>query len=490
MGEDSFSSSRRAFLKSAALASAASSTGAVKAIAEQGVSPKGSGKRPNIIMICSDQFRADFIGAARQNPSTRTVNLDAMARRGAMCTNAICNQPLCSPSRASFLTSRHATETGVWKLGQELDHTIPTIADVLNENGYSTYFVGKWHVSSNRTQSGTENMGWIPPGPSRGGFQTWEGANVTELVSHPYEGSYWDNEGNDLKFHDQYRVDFTTDRALKIIEQPHDKPWFIFLSQLEPHQQNDVDQFVAPKGYSDKFTNPFVPADLLSLQGNWQDHLPGYYGCVQRIDESVGRIVKALEDKHEFENTIIAFFSDHGCHFRTRIGEYKRSPHDASLRVPFILQGPGLNHAVEIPQQVTLLDLAPTLLDAAGIKPPESMRGRTILPLLSDAKARETWEADPAFIQISGSMCARALRTPEWCYCVYDPEIDGNQKSHSTSYTEWALYSLTGDPSQLHNLIGRPEYKTITAQLRELLTKQIVAAGEPAAAIKPVTIFN
>jgi len=480
-----FVETRRSFLKAAALVSA----GATRALSEQ-KSAEPSVRRPNVLMICADQFRADFIGAARQNPTTRTPNLDAMARRGVMCANTVCNQPLCSPSRASFLTSRHATETGVWKLGLELNHNLPTIADLFGQNGYSTHFVGKWHVSSNRGADGAPNLGWIPPGPSRGGFQTWEGANVTELVSHPYEGSYWDNEGNDLNYKNEYRVDFMVDRAIRILQQPHTDPWLMFLSLLEPHQQNDVDEFVAPTGYAETFRNPYVPPDLLALDGNWQDHLPGYYGCVQRIDEAVGRILQFLEKQNQLDDTIVVFFSDHGCHFRTRIGEYKRSPHDASLRVPFILQGPGLNQAMEIQQQVTLLDLAPTLLDAAGIQPQEGMRGRSILPLTHDPDARAKRDAAPAYIQISASMCARAIRTREWTYCVCDPALDGDRVPGSSNYTEWALYSLAGDLAQLRNLIGRPEYQAIAAELRELLKQQIIAAGEPEAVIKPAVTFN
>lgn len=338
--------------------------------------------------------------------------------------------------------------------------------------------------------TGPKTLGWVPPGPSRAGFQTWEGANVLEITSHPYSGSYWDNEGNDLKFHDQYRVDFVTDRAVRMIEQPHDKPWFMFLSQLEPHHQNDLDQFVAPKGYDERYKNAYVPQDIRSLDGNWQDHLPGYYGCVQAIDESVGRIISTLNKMGDLDNTVILFFSDHGCHFKTRIGEYKRSPHDASLRVPFILQGPEFNNSMEVSQQITLLDLMPTLLDAAGIKPPPSLRGRSIIPLLHDAKARANWDEQPAYIQISGSMCARALRTSEWCYCVSDLLAYGDQQPNSTNYLEWALYSLAGDPAQQHNLIGRPEFKQVSAHLREMMERLIVSAGEPAATVTPARSFN
>jgi len=87
-------------------------------------------------------------------------------------------------------------------------------------------------------------------------------------------------------------------------------------------------------------------------------------------------------------------------------------------------------------------------------------------------------------------MCGRAIRTREWCYCVYDPLLDGDHTSFSTNYIEWALYSLTGDPAELRNLIGRPEYRAVVAQLREELKKQIVGAGEPEASVKAVTIFN
>ena len=486
MSDDQSAPSRRNFLKNIALATA----GGTSVLGEAQQPGRTTARRPNVLMVCADQFRADFIGAAKQNPSVHTPNLDSIARRGVMCTNAVCNQPLCSPSRASFLTSRHATETGVWKLGLEMDHRIPTIADLFNDNGYSTHFVGKWHVSSNRKSDGSPNLGWIPPGTSRGGFKTWEGANVTELISHPYEGSYWDNEGRDLKYKDRYRVEFMTDRAIQLIEQQRRGPWMLFLSILEPHQQNDVDQFVAPNGYTEKYLNPHVPLDLRQLEGNWQDHLPGYYGCVQSIDEAMGRIVASLAKQNLLDDTIIAFFSDHGCHFRTRIGEYKRSPHDSSLRVPFLLQGPGLDYSTELAQQVTLLDLAPTLLDAAGIKPPQSMRGRSILPLLTEADARSKWDDEPAFIQISASMCARAIRTREWCYCVYDPNANGDQVPSSTNYTEWALYSLSGDPAQLRNLAGRPEYKEVSARLRTELKRLIVAAGEQEPTIHPAPTFN
>jgi arylsulfatase A-like enzyme len=472
---------------------------------------------PNVLMICADQFRADFVGASRQNPSVNTPHLDALAARGANFRQCITNQPLCSPSRASFLTSRYATETGMWKLGNELDHALPTIATEFRNHGYTTNFMGKWHVSKTELSGGKEQLGWIPPGPSRGGFDDlWEGANVTELVSHPYAGNYWDNDGNDVGYKDEYRVDFIANRAASFIEQKHEKPWLLFLSQLEPHQQNDIDAFVPPRRYSDNFpwqvfrsqleapqqndidalyhpdrpayADPYIPEDLRNLPGNWRSRIPGYYGCVQAIDDCIGTVVAALEKTGQLDNTIIVFFSDHGCTFRTRLGEYKRSPHDSSLRVPFVIAGPGFDQSIIVDELVSLLDLTPTLLNAAGIQPPASMRGKPLQPLAENRNARAAWDST-AYFQISQSICGRGIRTRDWCYCAFDPTVERGEAAYGTHYQDFVLYSLAGDPAEMVNLVGRPEYKQVADKLRTELEKRIVAAGEPAAAIMPIHYY-
>jgi arylsulfatase A-like enzyme len=466
--------SRRRFVKNAALACA----GAAAAPSLLRAGATGNQKRPNIVLIVADQFRADFVGAFGANPSTRTPNLDGIARRGSYFRNAVTNQPLCSPSRACMITGRYATETGVWKLGLELNHALPTLATVCKQNGYSTNFVGKWHLTYLDPKHRDRDQGWVPPGPSRGGFDDlWEGANVLELESHPYYGKIWDSAGKVMEYHNEYRVDFLTDRAVRFLEQPHDKPFLLYVSQLEPHHQNDVDEFVAPKGYAEQYQDPFVPPDLLHLPGNWQSRLPGYYGDVQRIDESVGRILKTLEKQGLLENTIVAFTSDHGCTFRTRKGEYKRSPHDSSIRIPYLFQGPGFDQSMEIPEIVSMIDLTPTLLAGAGLPVPSSMKGKNLMPLLTESYARAHWD-NTAFIQISASETARAVRTKDWCYCAYDPRQNGRKQPSSDHYMDGNLYSIDGDPAELVNLVGRPEYEEITLKMRALLKKQMAQAGE------------
>ncbi len=487
----STSPNRRDFLRNAALVSGAmAATGAHAAVAEGSIDAvPAPARKPNVLMICADQFRADFVGASRENPSVKTPNIDALTARGVNFRQCVTNQPLCSPSRASFMTGRYATETAVWKLGLELDHSLPTIATEFRRNGYTSNFMGKWHVSQTELDNGEKQMGWIPPGPSRGGFDDlWEGANVLELVSHPYEGSYWDNDGKNIGFKDEYRVDFIANRGVQFIEQEHDKPWLLFLSQLEPHHQNDVDAFIPPKRYESSYVDPYIPEDLRNLPGNWRSRIPGYYGCVQAIDDCVGTLVAALEKTGQLDSTIILFFSDHGCTFRTRLGEYKRSPHESSIRVPFVIAGPGFDQSTVIDEVVSLLDLTPTLLNGAGIQLPASMRGKPLKVLAEDSKSRRTWDST-AYFQISQSICGRGIRTRDWCYCAFDPAVKNGQAKYGTRYQDFALYSIAGDPAEMVNLVGRPEYKEIADQLRKELQKRIVAAGEPETTITPIYFY-
>lgn len=478
--------SRRDFIRAAALTS-----GTVLA-ATRGESQRvsrGVAQKPNVLMICSDQLRTDFIGANDRNPDVKTPNIDALTVKGTNFRTCVTNQPLCSPSRASFMSGTYATKTGVFKLGIEPDHSVPSVATMLKQAGYATHFIGKWHVSGVSATVNLEPTGWIAPGPSRWGFDTWEGANVLELVSHPTKGNYWDDAGVNIGFRDRYRVDFLTDRAVQLLErQSKDKPWLLYLSQLEPHQQNDVDDMVPPERYAGKYDNAFVPQDLRDLPGNWNSRLKGYYGCVQAIDDCVGRLVQTLDQTGQLENTLIVFFSDHGCTFRTRMGEYKRSPHDAAIRVPLIFSGPGFDNAATLDEVVSLLDLAPTLMDACGVAAAPSMQGKSLKPLLTDPLARKQWKQS-AYVQISASMVGRAIRTNGWTFCAYDPDGRPDHDSTATKYLDFCMYQTGADPFQKTNLVGRQEFAEKANELRAELRAHIVANGEPEPDMRPQPYF-
>lgn len=467
--------SRRSFFKGTM---AAAMTAAVPASAKEQKKAAASSpaKKPNIIIYLADQFRWDFVGANGRNGSTRTPNIDALVARGKNFTHAVTNQPVCAPARSVLLTSRYATETGVWHNGLELSKSLPTIATELRKAGYTSNLIGKWHLALGNPKAGGD------PGPvkaeDRGGFlDLWEGANALEHTTHPYEGTIWDQNNQPITFKDQYRVDFLTDRAERFLRQKQEKPFFLFISQLEPHQQNDMQRPVAPKGAAARFANSTVPEDLRAFPGTWQDQLPDYYGCIEAIDSSVGRLRRILEEENLADDTIFVFFSDHGCHFMTRNQEYKRSTHNSSIRVPLIIDGPGFHGMQQISELVGLIDLAPTLLEAAGVPVPSSWKGRSFLPLVNDLEARQKWP-NQQLIQISESMTGRAIRTPDWTYCVAD--TSGSTKEQAaTTYYEYQFYDQRADPHELVNLAGRKEYRDKANELQKQLKKLLAAAGEP-----------
>src|SRR5690606_23034449 len=142
------------------------------------------------------------------------------------------------------------------------------------------------------------------------------------------------------------------------------------------------------------------PADLTALGGTAAQHLGGYYGMVKRLDEGLGRMMDALKSLDLSEDTIILFTSDHGCHFKTRNAEYKRSGHESSIRIPTALYGGPFSNGGVINELISSLDLPPTLLDAAGIAVPDDMQGRSILPMVR--REHREWPQQ-VLIQISES---------------------------------------------------------------------------------------
>ena len=201
---------------------------------------------------------------------------------------------------------------------------------------------------------------------------------------------------------------------------------------------------------------------------------------VKRLDESFGRMLDALESLGITDDTVVLFSSDHGNHFKTRNAEYKRSCHDASIRVPTAITGPGFEGGGRLKKLVSLVDLPPTLLDAAGIGVPNTMEGRSILPLLQNANSE--WPEE-VFVQISESQTGRAVRTERWKYSVRCPDVDeeGNPISQPTAetYIDDCLYDLKADPWELTNLVGYTSHADVVRVMRERLVCRMVAIGEP-----------
>lgn len=488
------SATRREFLKQSA------ATAALPAMAwnvqAENANSEGQESRPrrppNILIVIADQFRWDCVGAYGLNPMGVTPNIDSIAWRGAAFQNAVTNQPWCSPSRACLFTGQYGTKHGIWHLGPGLRRDATTLATVLRSHGYTTNYIGKWHLAPHTARSqtvdplGKSGLGYVPP-EYRGGFlDLWEAANVLELTTHPNTGNLWDGDGQVIHFEGTYRVDYLTQLAVRFLKQKHEKPFLLVVSQLEPHEQNDENRTVPPPKYAGKYVNPFVPDDLRFLPGMWQELLPDYYGGIKAIDDSVGILLNTLSEQGLSENTIVVMLSDHGNHFLTRTyAEWKCTPHDSSIHIPLLIQGPGFEHSGLIPEVVSMVDVTPSLLDAAGVTVPDSMQGKSFMPLLRSPEGRKSWRQE-AFIQFANSAIGRALRTDKWTYCAIDPNKGGMSAPNSMTYQEYQVYDLKADPNQLLNLVSRRETgswdefssRSDVDVLRERLRERIIEAGE------------
>lgn len=430
--------------------------------------------QPNVIVLFSDQQRWDTTGV-HHNPLDLTPNFDRMARAGTDVHFSFTSQPVCGPARSEMQTGLYGTTTGCFKNGIPLPHTAKTLAHHFRAGGYTTAYFGKWHLGSDE-------------GPTieaeRGGYEHWLASNLLEFTSDAYRTRVFDADNKPVDL-PGYRVDAITDALIRYLAVPKEKPFFVFTSYIEPHHQNHRDDYPAPDGYAERYASRWMPVDLSalpSLGASAQRHMAGYLGMIKRLDEALGRILDALKSLGRSEDTIVMYTCDHGNHFKTRNDEYKRSLHESSIRVPTAVCGPGFAGGGRLGELISLMDIPPTLLDAAGLPVPPEMQGRSFMPLVRKQPAE--WP-DEVFVQISETQVGRAVRTRRWKYGVVAPGLDGHVHMGGETYREESLYDLLADPHELNNVVGHTAYEAVAAALRERLVRRMVEAGEAAPRILP-----
>lgn len=443
-------------------------------------------KRPNILFYFSDQQRPDTIGCYGQALPV-TPRLDQLAKEGVRFARAFTPQPVCGPARAMIQTGVYPTATGCFRNGIALPRDRRTLAMYLEAAGYDTGYVGKWHLASDKNVPGREDTNFatrpIPP-DLRGGYTGfWRASDVLEFTSHGYDGYVYDEHMNRRDF-TGYRTDCITDFALEYIEkQQGEKPFFLMVSHIEPHHQNDRGHYEGPKGSKERFAGFQVPADLHGLPGDYMEEYPDYLGCCASLDENLGRIIDALKEKGIYENTVILYTSDHGSHFRTRnrddhlngFDDYKRSCHDSCLQVPLIMAGPGVAMGRVAEEVVSTAGITKTILALAGIEAGDEMAGENLAAI---GNGEQGVCDNEAFAQISESRVGRCLRTERYLYSVYAPGKHGNREMESDVYHGDFLYDLEDDPYQRNNLIDATEYRGVRLELAQRLLRQMAKAGE------------
>jgi arylsulfatase A-like enzyme len=462
------------------------------------------GTRPNIIFIMSDDHAAHAIGAYGSRVN-KTPHIDRLAREGALLTNVFATNSICTPSRATILTGQYSHINGVTMFNR-FDSARMTVARLLQQHGYYTGMIGKWHLGSDPD-----------------GFDRWE--------ILPGQGAYRDpifyTATGEKTYTGRYVTDVITDLAIDFVRtRPSNKPFFLMMHHKAPHRPWEPDeahaaQFASlhvpePPTFWDSYATRSdalhenqqrIAADLNNrdlkrappqgLAGqeltNWlaikpdsvtilrdgkdvtltgealarwkyQKFMQDYLATVQSVDDSVGRVLATLDETRLARNTIVIYTSDQGFFLGDHGLFDKRFMYEESIRMPFLVRWPaGIKPGTKIDAMALNVDFAPTFLDIAGVAAPTEMQGRSLQPVLRG-------------------------RTPaDWrdamYYRYYHDPGDHNTRAHYGVRTrthkliyfwkkdQWELFDLVNDPTELHNLYGQPGREALTASLKQALAR-------------------
>lgn len=452
-------------------------------------------ERPNIVFILTDDHRYDFMGFHPNAPAfLETPNMDAIARDGVHFRNAFVTTSLCSPSRASILTGMYMHNHHIIDNYPPVGDVPPNFAGYLQDAGYETAFIGKWH------------MGGASDDPQPG-FDYWVSFRGQGEYFPPKDRDWWLNVNGEHVPQKGYITDELTDYALNWLDKRDDKkPFFLYLSQKGIHDnfapaprhegryRNET--FTPPENMADTPENyEGKPMWVKNQRNSWHGvdypyHWHNgsdletiylrYAEALLSIDESVGRVLDWLHEEGLDENTLVIYMGDNGFQW----GEHglidKRTAYEESMRVPLLARWPAkLPPGTPVDAMVANIDIAPTILDAAGVAIPEQMDGRSFLPLAAGQMNPDDWRQEllyeyyweNAFPQTPTTF---ALRTPEYKFIQYYGVWDTEE-----------LYDLQNDPHEDHNLIRDPEHQQVVRQMRNRLHAVMKETGVTAMPIRP-----
>ncbi|WP_433169270.1 sulfatase-like hydrolase/transferase [Kribbella sp. CA-247076] len=468
--------------------------------------------RPNVLLLCTDQQRFDALGAAG-NPHIQTPHLDRLAAQGARFTNCYVQAPVCGPSRASLMTSRYLHNHGLWANGVDISPDERLFTRDLADAGYDCGLVGKFHLGAAaggrvepRIDDGFRVFRWAHDpylACEQNHYHRWLEANFPGVLEQSL------GKGHDVFDRmptEQHYSRWIGDETIAYLREAagDDKPFFFVANFFDPHHG-----FGAPAEYRDRYDPDSLPppvgspeelagkppiyteASIKSYAGNspgFRDYTAAeiqeikaqYYAMVTLVDDEVGRILAVLDEEGLADDTVVIFTSDHG----ELLGDHQmllKGPmmFDCSVRVPLLVRWPGqVAEGTVRDELVEWIDLAPTILAAAGVDGLERSQGRSLLPLLtgpSDDWVRRDWVLSE--YRNSGS--------------PYDPPVHTTMLRHgrhkvvvhhgdtaSSRARDGELYDLDADPDELVNLWHDPACAELRIRLQERLLDVLVATED------------
>ncbi len=460
--------------------------------------------RPNILLILTDDHRWDALGA-KGHPFLKTPNLDRLLEEGVDFTNAFVTTSLCSPSRASIITGRYAHNHGVVDNYHPVREDLVFFPELLQKAGYETAFVGKWHMGdTDEKQRGFDH--WVS---FRGQGVYWPFDDGLKVKGRyvPQANRTGFNVNGARVAQKGYITDELTDYALQWLQPRIDaereggvdgKPWFLYVSHKAAHAD-----FLPPNRHAFSYEKaPFRPPvtwvekpeafrDVPRWVKNQRNSRHGvefayymnldlenyykrYCETLLAVDESVGKLVNAMDDKGVLDNTLVLYLGDNGFLF----GEHglidKRCAYEESMRIPMIARWPGVLRAgTKVPERVANIDVAPTLLAAAGSASPKFMDGSNFLPLARREPSGEkpSWRRELLYEyywerNYPQTPTVHALRGERFKYIRYHGVWDVDE-----------LFDLKNDPREQKNLINDPAYTVEVEEMNKRLFAHLAATA-------------
>ena len=442
-------------------------------------------KKPNLVYVFADQLRWASLGY-NGDSRARTPNIDALAAESADVVNAVSGHPVCAPYRASLLTGKYTTSTGMVINEIRMNTHHRCFAHVLNDAGYDTSYIGKWHLYAAQLGNHFDvKNSFIPPGEDRLGFDGYFAAyNFHHRYYAPY--AYYHLDTPEKIYAEGYEPDFMTDLAIERLKEAAkgEKPFALFLSLGTPHDPWTRDN--VPQKYLDMFEGTefdlpgnYLPcndrhADLWARffpfeRGKLTEWMRVYYAMVADLDYNVGRLRAALDELGVTEDTVFVFTSDHGEMFGAHGRRAKNIFYDEAVRVPFLIKWGSRIPPGKRDFCFNTVDIMPTLLALMGAECPSEVEGKDLSCCLTTDATDDT----PSLMMGTGPTAVfgpgrewRAVRDKRFTYAVY--------RSDKTEY----LFDNIADPLQTRNLAHDERFNGEKERLKAAMYAKMREIGD------------
>ncbi len=441
---------RREFVRTSIAA-----TVAAGAELKAGALPPTASPKMNVLYVFSDQHRESSLPGKPFSPVV-APNIDNFRRQNFTMENCISNYPLCTPHRGILLSGCWPQQTGVTGNGRKLAPDENALGHAFRNAGYRTGYVGKWHLDGNENH-------YIPKGPARQGFEDW---HMWAATNEHFGAWTYDQETGAKIQPSGWNATLMTDDALTFLhKQTSGNPWFLVVSWNPPHPPFDPPAMdAAPYPQHDLKSRPNIELTAPGSKPTWpqlaslerlQHAERGYYGSITGVDKEFARLLAALDETGQANNTIVVYTSDHGEMMGSHGRMGKIAPFEESCHVPFIIRVPGVTKSGGSSKELfASVDLFPTLCGLAGIAASKHCVGRDMSAVMSGGKGAPTdgvilmADRGAASIAENDMPTYRGIRTDTHTYAVIE---DGR----------WILYDNVADPFQQRNLAADPAHKTL-----------------------------